>query len=154
MDEFSLSVAWHLKPGETFEPGKYSQDHDWTFAGGEVVAASGAPNLGGSGARVNPEESLIASASSCHMLTFLAIAAKHDIQVISYTDAPSGIVAKGDGGIKAITTITLRPHVVFSGGEMGDEELERLHASAHKYCFIANSLKTDISVQPRHEFHR
>lgn len=152
MTEFSLSVAWHLKPGEEFKAGEYNQDHDWTFTGGEVVPASGAANLGGSKDRVNPEEALIAATSSCHMLTFLAIAAKHGMKVMSYLDTPTGVVARGDGGIKAVTQITLRPRVVFSEGEMTEEEVARLHESAHKYCFIANSIKTEVTVDPQHEF--
>jgi organic hydroperoxide reductase OsmC/OhrA len=152
MADFSLSVTWHLKPGEQFEAGGYSQDHDWTFTGGEVVAASGAANLGGSQDRVNPEEALIAATSSCHMLTFLAIAAKNGLKVMSYLDSPVGTVDKIEGGLKAVTKIVLRPRVVFSEGEMSEEELQKLHESAHKYCFIANSLKSDVAVEPQHEF--
>lgn len=152
MAEFSLSVAWHLKPREDFTPGQYSQDHDWTFTGGEVVAASGAANLGGTADRVNPEEALIASASSCHMLTFLAIAAKSDLKVVSYLDQPVGVTGTIEGGRKAVTEITLRPRVVFSEGEMSEEDLMKLHESSHKYCFIANSLTTRIKIEPQHEF--
>jgi organic hydroperoxide reductase OsmC/OhrA len=152
MAEFSLSVAWHLKRGEEFEPGQYSQDHDWTFTGGEVVPASGAANLGGSPDRANPEEALIAATSSCHMLTFLAIAAKSNLKMVSYLDQPTGVVGKLEGGRKAVTEITLRPRVVFSEGDMSEEDLMKLHESAHKYCFISNSLTTEVKIEPQHEF--
>lgn len=154
MEEFNVSLAWHLKPGESFKKGEYSQDHDWTFTGGEVVAASGAAHLGGSVERVNPEEALVAATASCHMLTFLAIAAKSHLKVVAYVDTPSGMVDKGEGGILAVTKITLRPHVVLRESDMTDEKLENLHASAHKYCFISNSLKTEVKVEPQHEFRR
>ncbi len=152
MAEFSLSLAWHLKRGDQFQPGEYSLDHDWTFTGGEVVPASGAANLGGSSDRANPEEALIASASSCHMLTFLAIAAKSNLEVVSYLDQPTGVVDKIEGGRQAVTAITLRPRVVFTEGDMSEEELTKLHESAHKYCFIANSLTAEIKIEPQHEF--
>jgi len=147
MAELSLSVAWHLKRGEQFQPGEYSQDHDWTFSGGEVVPASNAGHLGGSRDRANPEEALVAAACSCHMLTFLAIAAKSNLKVVSYLDQPTGVVGDIEGGRKAVTEITLRPRV-----EMSEEELTKLHESAHKYCFIANSLNTEIRIEPQHEF--
>lgn len=152
MTEFSVSVAWHLKPHETFERGGYGLDHDWTFAGGEVVPASGAPDLGGNPERANPEEALVAAASSCHMLTFLSIAAKHGVKVVSYTDSPTGVLDTIEGGVKAVTRITLRPHVEISEGDLSQEQLERLHHSAHKYCFIANSLSSEVTVEPRHAF--
>ncbi|EKF74579.1 hypothetical protein A11A3_08130 [Alcanivorax hongdengensis A-11-3] len=147
MSEHGATVAWHLGPDENFEYETFKRDHEWTFAGGEVVQASASPDFFGCANRVNPDEAVIAATSSCHMLTFLAIAAKQKHKVLSYIDQPRGTVEKNRDGRMAITRIELRPRVVFDE-DLSDEAIERMHASAHRNCFVANSLMADITIHP------
>lgn len=147
MTTFKVSVSWHLQPGEVFEPDNYHRDHDWTFSGGEVVPASASAGYGGSPSRVNPDEAVVAATAGCHMLTFLAIAAKQRLKVVSYIDHPEGTLEKNDEGRMAISHIRLNPRVVFDG-EMSEEKLSRLHDSAHRNCFVANSLRSEVSIVP------
>jgi organic hydroperoxide reductase OsmC/OhrA len=97
---------------------------------------------------VDPEEALVASAASCHMLWFLWIASRRGFVVESYTDKATGIMEKNSEGKLAITRITLRPRIEFSADRAPSaEELQSLHHSAHDECFIANSLKSEVVVE-------
>ncbi|MGB1220430.1 MAG: OsmC family protein [Alcanivoracaceae bacterium] len=147
MSTFTPTVSWHLQRGVEFDYEHYNRDHEWTFPGGEVVPASASPSYGGTGTRVNPDEAVVASLSSCHMLTFLAIAAKNKLNVLSYVDRPEGTVDKNDEGRMAITHVVLRPRVVFDA-DVDEAQLKRLHESAHRNCFVANSLVTPIDIEP------
>ena len=148
MSEYGATVAWHLKPGASFDYEHFNREHEWTFAGGEVVQASASPDYFGSGNRVSPDEAVIAATSSCHMLTFLSVAAKQGLKVLSYIDQPSGTVEKNADGRMAITRIVLRPRVVFDDADMDGPALEKLHDSAHRNCFVANSLNSDVVIEP------
>jgi organic hydroperoxide reductase OsmC/OhrA len=98
---------------------------------------------------VDPEEALVASTSSCHMLYFLFFAAKRGFVVERYDDQAFGVLEKNPSGKMFMSRITLRPHVVFSGDKVPSaDELSSLHHAAHDECFIANSLKSDIVVEP------
>ncbi|MEE4251219.1 MAG: OsmC family protein [Alcanivoracaceae bacterium] len=147
MSKFQPTVSWHLQRGVEFDYEHYNRDHEWTFPGGEVVQASASPTHGGSAQRVNPDEAVVAATSSCHMLTFLAIAAKSKKKVLSYIDRPVGEVDKNADGFMAITSIVLHPKVVFDE-EVDEATLKRFHESAHKHCFVANSLKTPVTIEP------
>jgi organic hydroperoxide reductase OsmC/OhrA len=115
-----------------------------------VVQASASPDYFGSGNRVSPDEAVIAATSSCHMLTFLSVAAKQGLKVLSYIDQPVGTVEKAADGQMAITRIVLRPRVVFDDGQEPDTAaLDKLHATAHRNCFVANSLKAEIRIEPQ-----
>ena len=92
MSEYGATVAWHLPPQASFDYETFDRSHEWTFAGGEVVQASGSPEYFGTASRVNPDEAVIAATASCHMLTFLSIAAKQRLRVLSYVDRPHGVV--------------------------------------------------------------
>jgi organic hydroperoxide reductase OsmC/OhrA len=98
---------------------------------------------------VDPEEALVASISSCHMLSFLSIAASQGYVVESYIDEASGVMRKNDAGKVAITNVSLEPRIRFSAALQPDEEsLEEMHHQAHEICFIANSVRTQISCNP------
>ena len=99
-------------------------------------------------AGVDPEEALVASVSSCHMLWFLSLALAAGIEVESYADAAVGEMGRIAPGRTAITRITLRPAIVFAGPPPDSATLARLHEQAHERCFIANSLKTEMVVEP------
>lgn len=114
------------------------------------MAASAAPAYLGNPKNVNPEEAYVASLSSCHMLTFLAIACKQKFVLDEYTDEAIGHMEKNAEGKMAITRVTLKPKIKFSGEKQpATEELDKMHHAAHEDCFIANSVKTEITVEPQ-----
>ena len=149
MSEHTVTVDWRREtPDFAYET--YNRDHDWTFDAGVTVRGSAAPAYKGSESCVDPEEAFVASLSSCHMLTFLAIAAKKRYVVDDYQDEAVGVLGKDASGRLAITKVTLRPRVTFGGEKLpGDEEFRRLHDQAHHACFIANSVKTEVVVEPQ-----
>jgi organic hydroperoxide reductase OsmC/OhrA len=150
MHNYEARVAWK-RNGATFSDSRYSRVHEWSFDGGTRIVASaspsGVPAPYSSAEAVDPEEALVASASSCHMLFFLLIAAKRGYVVESYVDDAIGIMEKNPAGKMAITRITLRPRIEFAAGKAPSaEQLESLHHDAHEECFIASSLKSEIVV--------
>jgi len=147
MSEHRATIDWkRTTPDFAYE--SYNRDHDWIFDAGISVPGSAAPAYKGSESRVDPEEAFVASLSSCHMLTFLAFAAKQKYIVDSYRDEAVGVLGKDVAGNLAITKVTLRPRIVFSGGrEPTRDELKILHDRSHHACFIANSVKTDVVVE-------
>ena len=146
MSEHRASVVWERDTPD-FEYETYTRDHTWTFEGGVSVRASAAATFLGNPELVDPEEAFVASLSSCHMLTFLAIAARKRLVVESYRDAAVGVMEKDADGRLAVTRVTLRPEIAFALAPP-PEQLERMHAQAHRNCFIANSVKTEISIEP------
>ncbi len=148
MSEHKAEIRWHRNT-ESFAYEDYDRRHSWKFEGGVEVAASAAPDFRGNAECVDPEEAFVASLSSCHMLTFLALASKKRLIVDSYVDQASGVLEKNQNGKLAITRVTLRPRVVFASGEQqGDEILSSMHQKAHRECFIANSVATEVQVIP------
>jgi organic hydroperoxide reductase OsmC/OhrA len=152
MHSYDATVAWQ-RSGQTFTDNRYSRGHRWSFDGGADVPASSSPHVVpvpmSDAAGVDPEEALVAATSSCHMLFFLSFAARRDFIVDSYTDRASGIMEKNAEGRMAMTRITLRPDIVFVGEHRPTrEELDRMHHDSHEQCFIANSLKSEIVVEP------
>jgi organic hydroperoxide reductase OsmC/OhrA len=98
---------------------------------------------------VDPEEAFIASLASCHLLFFLDFARRAGFRIDSYEDSAEGVLAKDAEGRMAMTVITLKPRVVFSGEKMPTrEEIDQLHHKAHDACFIANSVKSEVRVEP------
>ena len=148
MSEHYCKITWSRGVHEyTYE--KYSRDHAWSFPGGANVAASAAPGFLGNPDHVDPEEGLVASLSSCHMLTFLALAARKRFVVESYDDDAVGTMEKNEDGRLAITKVVLRPRITWGGDKQPDADvLDKMHHKAHEQCFIANSVKTEITVEP------
>jgi organic hydroperoxide reductase OsmC/OhrA len=134
-----------------FSDGGYSRGHVWKFDGGQEVRGSASPQVvpepKSDPFGVDPEEALIASASSCHMLWFLSLAQEAGLDVASYSDRASGTMGRDERGKIAITRIVLRPRIDFAGRQPDAAELERLHHEAHDKCFIANSLRSEIVVE-------
>jgi organic hydroperoxide reductase OsmC/OhrA len=147
MSEHAAKIAWS-RGDRAFTYETYSRDHSWSFDGGVVVPATAAPAFLGNPALVDPEEAFVAAVASCHMLTFLAIAARRRFVVERYEDAATGFMEKNEAGKLAVTRVTLRPAVQFTEPGPSPEELARLHQLAHENCFIANSVRTAISVEP------
>lgn len=146
MSEHKATILWSRGDRE-FGYETYSRDHAWRFEGGIEVAASSAPAYKGNPALVDPEEAFVAAVSSCHMLTFLAIAARRRLVVDRYEDAAVGVLEKNAEGRLAITRVTLHPRIAFGGAPPSAEEIARLHHLAHEGCFIANSVRTEVVVE-------
>ncbi len=146
--EHHATILWR-RTSESFTYDSYNRAHEWRFHS-VTVPASAAPGFRGDATMVNPEEAFVASLSSCHMLTFLALAAKKRFSLDSYTDEAVGYLEKNDKGRLAVTRVLLRPQVQWSQGiSVSPADLDSLHHQAHEGCFIANSVKTDITVEPR-----
>jgi len=149
MSEHPASLSWS-RNDRPFTYEAYSRDHVLVFENGQRSLASSAPDFVGNPEALNPETLLVGSLASCHMLTFLAICAKRGHVVEHYDDEASGLLDKNAEGKMAITRITLRPKVVFSGDKQPNaEELAKLHERAHANCFIGSSLRTGVHVEPR-----
>ncbi len=145
------TIKWTCSSVE-FVKGRYSREHTWSFDGGVVVPASPSPSVvpapWSNPANVDPEEAYVAAVSSCHMLTFLYLASKEGFQVDSYEDEAIGTLTINDRGIPWVSTVTLQPKIRFSGSKQPDPAQEaRLHHEAHEQCFIAQSIKTNVTVR-------
>jgi organic hydroperoxide reductase OsmC/OhrA len=148
MSSFTATVRWD-GDARPFTVETYGRDHAWTTGSGVVVPASAAPDYRGSSDRVNPEEAFVGALASCHMLTFLAVAARRGLGVRSYEDAAIGVLAKNASGRTAMTRVELRPKVVFDGVAPDAAALAALHARAHDACFIAQSVACEVVVVPQ-----
>jgi len=147
MSEHKAIVIWS-RGGKDFGYKNYSRDHLWRFDNGVEVPASATPSYLGNPQRVDPEAAFVAALSSCHMLTFLALASNKGFVVDSYDDHAVGHLDKNAAGKLAVTRVELRPRIVFSSGakQPSAADLEWLHDKSHKECFIANSVTTDVTV--------
>jgi organic hydroperoxide reductase OsmC/OhrA len=146
--EHHATIAWR-RTSDAFTYDAYNRAHEWRFHS-VTVQASSAPDFRGDPALVNPEEAFVASLSSCHMLTFLAIAAKRKLTLDSYTDAAVGYLEKNAEGRLAMTRVVLHPRIEWAQGiSVSQDDLDKLHHQAHEGCFIANSVKTAVTVEPR-----
>lgn len=153
MSTYSAKISW-LRNGQVFADNRYSRGHVWSFDGGIEVPASSSPQVVpppmSVAAAVDPEEAFVAALSSCHMLWFLSIAAKRGHVVDSYVDDATGVMAKNGAGRMAMTSVTLRPLVVFSGAKLPDNDaLDALHHAAHEQCFIAHSVRSEVRIEAR-----
>ena len=152
MSHYLATVAW--KRGEQpFTDGKYSRGHVWRFDGGVEVPAASSPHVVKPPLSpldaVDPEEAFVASLSSCHMLFFLDFARRAGFRIDAYEGTAEGVLAKGADGKMAMTVVTLRPRVAFSGDKQPTAtDLDDLHHRSHEACFIANSVKTVVRVEP------
>ena len=153
MSEYSAEVLWERAANEDFLSNRYSRRHQIRFDGGAVLAGSSSPHSVplpmSDASAVDPEEAFVAALSSCHMLWFLAIAAKRKFCVDRYCDAAVGVMEKNMQGKVAITRVTLRLDVTFSGDRQPTRaETLHLHHTAHDECYIANSVKTEVLCEP------
>jgi organic hydroperoxide reductase OsmC/OhrA len=143
-------VRWQ-HAGTEFLRGKYSREHSWTFDGGLTVPASSSPSVVrppySNPANVDPEEAFVAAISSCHMLTFLYVAAKAGFEVGSYVDEAVGTMSSNANGVPWVSRVALSPKIVYLGAKTPSAlEEARLHEQAHHDCFISNSVKTEIVI--------
>ena len=153
MAKHLATIRWYASPGENYAKGQYSRAHSWSFDGGAIVPASASPHIvpmpWADPDAVDPEEAFVASAASCHMLFFLDFARQAGLIVTGYEDEAEGEMHKGSDGKVRITRIALRPRIVFAGDEPEQAVIDELHHKSHEACFIANSITTEIVVEPR-----
>ena len=150
MSAHGATIEW-MRGDQPFTDKRYSRAHSWTFDGGAVVPGSSAPAgvpvpLSDASA-VDPEEAMVASLSSCHMLWFLAFAANAGLVVDSYRDAASGELDKNAAGQRYLARVALRPVTAFSGRKPDQAELDALHHSAHEHCEMAHSVRAEITIE-------
>ena len=153
MSDHLATIEWS-RDGQVFTDNQYARVHDWRFDGGAVVRGSSAPSSvpvpQSDPAAVDPEEALVAAVSSCHMLFFLGYAAKAGFVVDHYQDDAVGVLGRDERGKTSITALTLRPAVAFSGELQPDAAaLDDLHHRAHQACYVANSIRAEVTVEPR-----
>ena len=146
MSKITIDLLWELGKGE-MTPGNYSNEHEIIFTPKNKITGDSAPDWRGNELNSNPEQTLAASLSSCHMMTFLALAAKMKWPVISYKDKAIATLGKNSKGQMSVTKLELNPRVEFSNKFNVDaNEMKKVQDRAHRYCFIANSLSDEVKV--------
>ena len=146
MTKISIDLSWKLGEGK-MTPGNYSNQHQITFTPNIKITGDSAPDWRGNELNSNPEQTLVASLSSCHMMTFLALAAKMNWPVLSYTDNAIATLGKNSKGLMSVTKLELNPLVTFSDKfKVNPDEMKKMQDRAHRYCFIANSLSEEVKV--------
>ena len=149
MASYTADVHWTLGPGEDFLKGRYSRGHTVRFDGGTEMAGSASPHVVGKWAveaAVDPEEMLVAAISTCHMLSFLHVVRLAGCIAAAYRDHAEGVMEEIAPGRHAVTRVVLHPRIEWTGAAPDQAALDHMHHAAHEACFIANSVKTQISV--------
>ncbi len=144
MAEHRIALRWE-RGAAPFTYEAYPRNHSIAFKGGAPLIFSASPAYKGDASKGDPEDLLLAALSSCHMLSFLAIAAKKKVTLDSYQDDAVGFLENA-GGKWWLARVTLRPQVK---SDASPELLAEIHHLAHEACFIANSVKTTVTVEPR-----
>jgi organic hydroperoxide reductase OsmC/OhrA len=148
MSEHQIKLDWKRK-SEIFTYEVYNRNHLITFQNGEQIHASSSTEFFGTANCVDPEQTLVASLASCHMLTFLAICSKKGYRVDTYSDEARGRMDLNEEGKQALIQIDLYPRVSFSGIKIpAADQIQSLHESAHRNCFIAHSVKSKVLIHP------
>ncbi|MFD1893020.1 OsmC family protein [Ottowia beijingensis] len=153
MASYNAELTWE-REGQDFLSNRYSRRHLIRFDGGVELPGSSSPHVvplpWSDASAVDPEEAFVAALASCHMLWFLSIAAQRGFCVDRYEDAAEGVMARNAERRMAMTVVTLRPAVWFSGERLPNAgDIAAMHHEAHEECFIANSVKTDVRCEPR-----
>jgi organic hydroperoxide reductase OsmC/OhrA len=149
MSDLSIQLDWQRAEAD-LQPGKYSNAHTVKFNGSQDLPVDAAPDWGGNPENTNPEQALASALSSCHMMTFLALAAKAKWPVASYRDRAVAHLGKNPDGRMSVTRIDLHPEVRFDDGfTVDDTKLEEMQHRAHRYCFVANALADSVEVNIR-----
>ncbi len=153
MSHYKATVHWQRSDNEKFSDNRYSRKHQWLFDNGLEVPAAASPHVVPDRytdpSAVDPEEAFVASLSSCHMLWFLSLAANKGYVVEDYKDVADGVLEKNQDRKLAMTKVTLQPIVTFDKNNTPDQKtFDKLHHTAHKKCYIANSVNTKITIEP------
>jgi organic hydroperoxide reductase OsmC/OhrA len=148
MSEHQANIYWEHTSGDFLQK-EYSRDHQIKFPNNLQLHGSAAAGYGGNPDYLDPEAAFTASLSSCHMLTFLAVCAVKGFHVKTYDDQAVGYLDKNLEGRMCMTRVKLRPLATFIGAEPDAEQMSMLHERAHRACFISNSVKTLVEIEPR-----
>jgi organic hydroperoxide reductase OsmC/OhrA len=151
MSTYTATISWQSDSAEAFAKNQYTRGHTWSFDGGVEVPASSSPHSVrvpySVEAAVDPEEALVAAASSCHMLSFLYIALKSGFVAMTYVDHAIGEMATSPEAKQWISKITLDPQIAWFGDQPTEEDLRKMHHDAHELCYIANSIRSEVVVR-------
>jgi organic hydroperoxide reductase OsmC/OhrA len=146
MSDISIDLHWQRIEPE-LKPGAYTAEHTVQLSNGYDVQVDAAPDYGGDPSCTNPEQALASALSSCHMMTFLALAAKAGWPVASYHDHVVAHLGKNPKGKMSVTRLDMHPVVRFDTGfQINDAELAQMQDRAHRYCFIANTLADFVEI--------
>ena len=146
MSKIFIDLYWKLGEGK-MSPGSYSNKHEIIFTPQIKINGDSAPEWNGNEININPEQTLAASLSSCHMMTFLALVAKMKWPIISYKDKAIASLGKNSKNLMSVTKIELNPKIVFSDNfSIDSSKMKEVQDRAHRYCFIANSLSNEVIV--------
>ena len=146
--QYETTVRWTGNKGTgTSAYRAYGRDHEIRSAGKPAIPASSDPAFHGDGSRYNPEEMLVASLSTCHMLWYLHLCAVNKVVVLDYEDQAGGTMEETDNGGGRFLEVTLRPRITVTP-ESDIETAQRLHHDAHEKCFIANSVNFPVGCEP------
>jgi organic hydroperoxide reductase OsmC/OhrA len=153
MATYRATADWSLTPGEDFTGGRYGRGHALSFGSGQTVRGTASAHVVGNkwseAGAVDPEEMLVASISTCHMLSYLHAAREAGFTVLRYRDDAEGVMEKNAAGQLWVSKVTLRPEIAFDGAAPSPEQRDHLHHAAHEMCFIANSVQTEVVVEER-----
>ena len=149
---YTVETLWS-RGDQDFLDQRYSRRHTLRFDGGLDIPGSSSPQVVplpySDPAAIDPEEAFVSALSSCHMLFFLSIAARRGFRVDAYEDRATGLMEPAHDGRIAMTSVTLRPAVRFSGDpQPTPDEIQQMHHEAHERCFIANSVTTSVHCEP------
>jgi organic hydroperoxide reductase OsmC/OhrA len=151
MSTYTATIRWSRNGAEGFTKGQYSRAHEWAFDGGLTVPAGPSPHIvpdpWGNPEGVDPEEAFVASLASCHMLFFVDFARRGGFVVDEYVDNAEGVLDKREDGKMWMSKVTLRPRVTWGDGAPNEAAVADLHHRAHEACFIANSVKTEVTIE-------
>jgi organic hydroperoxide reductase OsmC/OhrA len=151
--EYKATIVWRRNPSEDFAKGRYSRAHEIRFDGGITLTGSSSPSVVplpfSREDAVDPEEMFVAALSNCHMLTFIDLARRAGVVIDSYEDEAVGTMERIAPQRMAITKVVLRPRIVYASAPPDHAKLDALHHQAHELCFIANSVKTEVTVEAR-----
>ena len=146
MSDLAIELHWQ-RASSVLQTGAYSNEHTVQYNNRYDLPVDSAPDWGGNPDSTNPEQALASALSSCHMMTFLALAAKAGWPVASYHDYAEAHLGKNPKGQMSVTRINLHPVVRFDTGfSVSDEELAQMQDRAHRYCFIANTLADSVEI--------
>ena len=146
MSDLSISLEWNLQE-EELKADTFSKNHKIEI-NDNYFNAGPAPEYGGRDNEINPEQSLAAAISSCHMMTFLTLAAKMRWPVKSYKDRAFAFLGKNSKGKMCVNKIELNPQISFDNDfYVSKEDMDKMQDRSHRYCFVANSLSNDVEIK-------
>ncbi|PID53953.1 MAG: peroxiredoxin [Micrococcales bacterium] len=146
---FTADVFWKGNLGTgTSGYDDYSRNHEVRSGLAPVLVASSEEAFAGDPERWNPEQLLISAVAQCHMLWALDIAARNGVVIVAYRDHACGVLEINHDGSGQIREVWLRPEVVVAQDQMV-ERMDKIHAMAHRMCFIARSIKAEVHIEGR-----